>query len=77
MGTINLKGKSPFEVPPPTDATAFALHGSVVLTLTATADAPDPVDVQIRTLRSIELAEKIKSQIQAALPTARIQLTGL
>jgi hypothetical protein len=77
MGTLHLKGSPPFEMPPLQDVKAevvgVAGEGAcILLTITAGADSSFGV-AEIQTELSIEIAEKLKGQLQAALVTANVR----
>jgi hypothetical protein len=60
-----------YHVVNPEDASAIVSGESVELTLNAIDDVRSPVSAQIQTTLSIETAEKIASQLHAALMIAR------
>ena len=55
----------------PEDASAIVSDESVEMTLNAIDDVRSPVSAQIQTTLSIETAEKLASQLHAALMIAR------
>ena len=60
-----------YHVISPEDASAIVSGESVEMTLNAIDDVRSPVSAQIQTTLSIETAEKLASQLHAALMVAR------
>ena len=74
MGEISLKGEPPYQLPAPQDVTASPSEETVLLTLRALGHDPEPRVVEIQTELSPALAQKSKSQLEAALVAVRARI---
>jgi hypothetical protein len=74
MGEISLKGEAPYQMPAPQDATASPSEETVLLTLHVLGHDPEPRVVEIQTELSPALAQKLKSQLEAALTAVRARI---
>lgn len=65
MGTVSLKGDSPFPLPDATDAGATASDGIVKMTVTGRTDDQQPVTFECRL--PLAVASKLHAQLEVYL----------
>lgn len=74
MGEISLIGESPYQMLAPQDVTASPSEETVSLTLHVLGHDPEPRVIEIQTELSPALAQKLKSQLEAALTAVRARI---
>jgi hypothetical protein len=71
MGQIKLVPPGPYEMPPLDDVNISPTVSGLLLEIKLTTDGDKPKAVKISADLSVELAEKMLGQLQAALVSAR------